>query len=138
MRKIEVFCGLVAGLLGLSALVVWVVSLPINVAMLAGINSTITPSTLRAVAGGNSVFIYMSLLAVFSVMVAIGALFHALLGSQMGRFLLWVACGFLCLGTICAFGLGILYWPSAIMSFICASAAAMESRLPRFPTHTRV
>ena len=138
MRKIELFCGFAAGLFGLGALVVWIVSLPINVAMLAGINSTITPSTMRAVAWGNSAFIYMSLLAVLGVMVAIGALFHTLIGSQMGRFLLWVACGFLCLGTICAFGLGILYWPSAIMSFICASAAAMESRLPRFPSHARV
>jgi hypothetical protein len=136
MRKIELFCGFVTGFMGLGALVVWVLSLPISVAVMDGFNGTITPSTIRDVAWGNSAFIYMSMLAILSILVTIGSLFHALMRSNLGRFLLWAACGFLCLGTICAFGLGILYWPSAIMGFACATASVLDSKLPR-PTHVR-
>jgi hypothetical protein len=143
MRRIELFCGFMAGILGVAAMAIWFLALPINVASLEGINGTITPEAIRNASWGSSAFVYMGLLGVLSITVTISSIFHVLWQSTLGRFLLWVATGFLFLGTLCAFGLGLLFWPGSIMGLICTAAAVLGELVPahprkRFPTHVRV
>jgi hypothetical protein len=143
MRLFELFCGILTGILGVAATLVWWMNLPINVAELSGITAMITPATIHNFSWGSSAFVYMALLGGLSLLVTIGSFFHALWESPMGRFLLWLGAGFLFLGTICAFGLGLLFWPSSFMGLLCSAAAVLGQKIPtrtrsRFPNQARV
>ncbi len=143
MRLFELSCGVLTAILGVAAAMIWWMQLPINIAELAGITAMITPATIHNLSWGYSAFLYMALLGTLSVVVMLSAFFHALWASTLARFLLWTAAGFLFLGTLCAFGLGLLFWPSSLVGLLCSASAMLNQRLPaptrpRLPTQARV
>ncbi len=131
MQRTELFCGLATGVAGVIAMCIWILAVPMNIASVTSNIGPITPDTVRNIPGGGSAFIYMSLLGILAIMVTLGAIFHLIWRANVGRYIVWVAACFLILGTLCAFGVGLLFWPSALFSLICAVASARDEHLSR-------
>ena len=129
LRRIELVCGVLGGLLGLAALAAGLFA-PLGTSCTSVAGSSVDRCTSVSVAqnqGLASLWFAIALFSGLSIAVMIFSLWHSLAPSLPLLILLWVSVGLLCLMTIAALlSIGILFLPGDALAI---TAAILGSRV---------
>ena len=139
LRRIELVCGVLGGVLGLAALAVSLFApLAIECSTSATGSSVTNGCTHVSVAetqGLASLWFAIALFSGLSLAVLLFALWHSLAPSLPALILLWVAVGLLCLLTVVALlSIGPLFLPADVLAVTAAVVGTRAAMLP-IPAH---